>query len=189
MRFRTAIPVVFGLLVSMQCTSNQKSYNLTQPLLSSSIVTPGILHGEWEYCNSIWYSSEITFFDNGTFKFHDQGCYGQRFSQGQWSVNNGIAELTSFDSFKQNEEETKEYKSEKAESTKNPAHEIETRKIEYTLSKIKDIAPVFLPEPNDTVRVYLNKVQLQLRGDTLYYVGNKKFFEGAKFYRAEGKHY
>ena len=75
----------------------------TTEISSSSIEIPtkNLLTGKWKYSSSIWYSSELTIQDNGTFKFHDQGCYGQKFTEGHWVVNNGIIQLTSFDTFKE----------------------------------------------------------------------------------------
>ena len=88
-----------------QCNTKQDSNSETQILSpSTKTQTENPLTGEWKYSNSIWYSSELTLQDNGTFKFHDQGCYGQKFSQGQWTNNNGLIQLISFDTFKQKEQ-------------------------------------------------------------------------------------
>ena len=113
--------------------------------------------GEWKYINSIWYSSELTLQDNGTFKFHDQGCYGQKFSQGQWTNNNGIIQLTSFDTFKQ-KEHTETIKSTEVVDLKKPKRKLKKGEVEFTFVGFKDVPPPVMPGPNDTVRIYLDNV-------------------------------
>ncbi len=164
----------FGLLLLTHCSTNQDNKVVTQVSLSS-IKTQSMnpLTGKWKYENTIWYSSELILQDDGIFKFHDQGCYGQKFSQGQWTNNNGIIQLTSFDTFKQKEQ-----------SQANELSESE-KKYEH---KLKKFPPSLLLGPNDTVRIYLDKVQLQLKSDTLYCVGADKLPEGAKFYRTGNSH-
>jgi len=137
-----------------------------------------------EISNSIWYSSELTLQDNGTFKFHDQGCYGQKFSQGQWTNNNGIIQLTSFGTFKQ-KEQTEANKSNEVADQKKAKRKLKKGEVEYSFVGFKDVPPPVLPGPNDTVRIYLDKVQLHLRNDTLYCVGSDKLPEEAKFHRTK----
>ena len=132
---RNFILAFFGLFLLTQCNTKRE------------------LAGEWKYTNSIWYSSELTLQDNGTFQFHDQGCNAQKFSRGKWTNANGIIQLTSFDAFK-------------------PKEQIDA----------VDSFPVF-PGPNDTIRVYLDKIQLQLKNDTLYCISSNKLPEEAKFHR------
>jgi hypothetical protein len=162
-----------------------RSNSTTQILSTSAKTQPeNPLTGEWKYSNSIWYSSELTLQENGTFKFHDQGCYGQKFSQGQWSNNNGIIQLTSFDTFKQ-KEQTEPNKSNIVVDQKKPKRKLKKGEVEYTFVGFKDVPLPVMPGPYDTVRVYLDKIQLQLKRDTLYCVGPDKLPEGAKFYRTK----
>ena len=101
---RNFISASLGLFLLTQCNTKHDNNSATQILSpSTKTQTENPLTGEWKYSSSIWYSSELTLQDNGTFKFHDQGCYGQKFSQGQWTNNNGTILLTSFDTFKQKE--------------------------------------------------------------------------------------
>ncbi len=146
-----------------------------------------ILIGEWKYNNTIWYNSELTLQDNGTFKFHDQGCYGQRFSQGQWVNSNGTILLTSFDTFKQ-KEQTETKKSIEVADQKKTKRKFKKGETEYSFMSFKDVPPPVLPGPNDTIRVYLDKIQLQLRNDTLFCVGSNKLPEDAKFHRTKSNH-
>ena len=142
------------------------------------------LTGEWEYSYTMWYSSELTLQDNGTFKFHDQGCYGQKFSQGEWSYNNGIVQLTSFDTFKQTKQ-TEANKSNEVTNQKNASPKLKKGQVKYTIAESTELLTPAWPGPNDTIRIYLDKVQLQLRNDTLYCVGSDKLPEGAKFHRTK----
>ncbi|GAB2843107.1 hypothetical protein GCM10027043_52780 [Ferruginibacter profundus] len=128
----------------------------------------------------------MTLQENGTFKFHDQGCYGQRFSQGQWTNNNGIIQLTSFDAFKQ-KEQTESIKSTGVADQKKTKRKLKKGEVEIVFTGFKDVPPPVLPEPNDTVRIYLNKIQLRLSNDTLFCIGSDKLPEGAKFYRAKNR--
>ena len=182
---RNFISASLGLFLLTQCITKQDSNSETQ-ILSPSTKTQSenSLIGEWKYSNSIWYSSELTLQDNGTFKFHDQGCYGQKFSQGQWTNDNGIIQLTSFDTFKQNEQ-TEVNKSNEAADQKKEKRKLKKGEVEYTFVGFKDVPPPVIPGPNDTVRIYLDKVQLQLRNDTLYCVSSDKLPEEAKFHRTK----
>ena len=185
MTLRNFISASLALFLLTQCNSKTDSNSLTQ-ILSPSIKTQSKnpLTGEWKYSNNIWYSSELTLQDNGTFKFHDQGCYGQKFSQGEWSNNNGIIHLTSFDTFKQ-KEQFEANKSNEVIDQKKPSRKLKKGEVEYTFFGFKDVIPQAMPGPNDTVRIYLDKVRLQLRNDTLYCVGSDKLPESAKFHRTK----
>jgi hypothetical protein len=182
---RNFISASLGLFLLTQCNTKTDSVSVTQ-ILSPSTKTQSEnpLTGEWKYTNSIWYSSELTLQDNGTFKFHDQGCYGQKFSQGQWTNNNGIIQLTSFDTFKQ-KEQTETNKSEEVADQIKSKRKLKKGEVEYIFVGLKDIPPPVMPGPNDTVRIYLDKVQLQLRNYTLYCVGSDKLPEEAKFHRTK----
>ena len=126
----------------------------------------------------------MTLQNDGTFEFHDQGCYGQKFSQGHWTNNNGIILLTSFDTFKQ-KEQTETSKPIVVAEQKKIKHKIKKGEVEYSFVGFKDVPPPVLPGPNDTVRIYLDKVQLHLKNDTLYCVGSDKLPEEAKFHRTK----
>ena len=102
MTLRNFISASLGLSLLTQCNTKPDRDNVTQTQSPSpQEQTENSLAGKWEYKNTIWYHSELTLQDNGTFKFHDQGCYGQKFSQGRWTNTNGTILLTSFDTFKQ----------------------------------------------------------------------------------------
>ena len=182
---RNFISASLGLFLLTQCNTNQDSNSAEQDLLpSTKTQTKSPLTGEWKYSNSIWYSSELTLQDDGTFKFHDQGCYGQKFSQGQWTNNNGTILLTSFDTFKQ-KEQTDTIKPTEVADQKKTKHKLNKGEVEYSFVGIKDVPPPVLPGPNDTVRIYLHKIQLKLSNDTLYCVGSDKLPEEAKFHRTK----
>lgn len=168
-----------------QCNTKHDSNSATDTLSpSAKAQSKNPLIGEWKYSNSIWYSSDLTLHDNGDFTFHDQGCYGQRFSQGQWKINKGIIQLISFDTFKQ-KQQTEVDKSNHVIEQKRPTRKLKSGEVEYSFVGFKDIPPPILPGTNDTVRVYLDKVQLQLRADTLYCIGSNRLPEEAKFYRSK----
>jgi hypothetical protein len=182
---RNFISASFGLFLLTQCNTNHDSNSATQVLSpSAQRQTENPLTGEWKYSNSIWYSSELTLQDNGTFEFHDQGCYGQKFSQGLWTNNNGIIQLTSFDTFTQ-KEQLEVNKSNEVTDQKKAKGKLKKGEVEYTFVGFKDVPSPVMPGPNDTVRIYLDKVQLQLKNDTLYGVSANKLPEEAKFYRTK----
>jgi hypothetical protein len=142
------------------------------------------LVGEWKYNNTIWYSSELTLNNNGTFTFHDQGCNGQRFSQGQWTLIHNSISLTSFDNFKQ-KEQTEANSSNEVVEQKKPKRKLKKGEVEYSFVGFKDVPPAALPGPSDTILVYLDKLHLDVRSDTLYCVGSNKLPEGAQFRRTQ----
>ncbi len=182
---RNFISASLALFLLTQCNTKQDGNSATQNLSpSTKAQTENALSGEWKYSNSIWYSSELTLQDNGTFKFHDQDCYGQKFSQGQWTNNNGTIILTSFDTFKQKVQTDTIKSTEVADQNKT---KLKSKKgeAEIVFTGLKDVPPPVLPRPNDTVRIYLNKIQLRLSNDTLFCAGSDKLPEGAKFNRTE----
>lgn len=182
---RNFISASLGLFLLTQCNTKHDGNSATDTLSpSAKTQSKNLVTGEWKYTTSIWYSSELTLHDNGNFTFHDQGCYGQRFSQGQWTTNNGIIQLISFDTFKQ-KQQTEVDKSNQVIEQKKPSRKLKSGEVEYSFVGFKDVPPPILPGPNDTVRVFLDKVQLQLRTDTLYFVGSNKLPEEAKFYRSK----
>src|SRR5215211_621784 len=109
----------FGPFLLTQCNTKQDSDSETHTLLRSTRTpSENLMTGEWKHNNTVWYTSELTLQDNGTFKFHDQGCYGQKFSQGYWTNNNGTIVLASFDNFKQKEQAETNKRNESIEQKK-----------------------------------------------------------------------
>ena len=184
MALRNFISASLGLFLLTQCNTKTVSDSDAKFLsLSTKTLSANSLTGEWKYNNTIWYSSELSLQDNGTFTFHDQGCYGQKFSQGQWTNNNGIIILTSFDSFKQKEQ--RDTAITMTTTTRQAQSKLKNGKIEYSFIGFKAVSTPILTNPHDTVRVYFDKIQLQLQGDTLYCMGSNKLPEDAKFYRTK----
>jgi hypothetical protein len=84
-----------------ECDTKQSDNNTTEISIQPPLTQiQNKFTGEWKHDNTIWYTSELTIQDNGTFKFHNQGCYGKNFTEGQWTNNNGTIILSSFISFK-----------------------------------------------------------------------------------------
>lgn len=181
-KLRNFIKASFGLFLLTQC--NTKHNSLSIALLSGATKVDNLLAGEWEYSHTIWYTSELTFHNDGTFTYHDQSCTGQRFSQGHWTNANGSICLTSFNTFKQKEIVERTRKVEVTEQQK-PKRKLKKGKVEYSFVDFTETAVPGFPSANDTVRVYLNNIQLQLRNDTLYCISPNKLPEQAKFYRAK----
>lgn len=185
---RNYMMTLFGLFFLTQC--NTKEDNPTfAPTIALTKVDNNPLVGEWKYASTIWYSSELILHDNRTFTYHDQGCYGQRFSQGQWTRANGSISLTSFDTFKEKEQVEATKTAEATEQHKTEP-KLEKEKVEYSFVGFKETAAADFPSANDTIRVYLDNLQLQLRNDTLYCncIGSNKLPEEAKFYRTKNNH-
>jgi hypothetical protein len=67
---------------------------------------------------------------------------------------------------------------------------LEKAEAKYDFAGFKDFSAQAFPGPQDTVRIYLDKVQLELRSDTLYCVSSKKLPGEEKFYlRASSRLY
>jgi hypothetical protein len=180
---RNFISASFGLFLLTQCNTKKDNSTVTEILLpSAETLSEKLVTGEWKYSPSIWYSSELTLQDNGTFKFHDQGCYGQEFSQGKWANNDGTIVLTSFDTFKP-KRQTETNKPNETTARKKITWKSKDDKIEISIGDVKNISLPRLPGPSDTIRIYFDRVQLQFRSDTLYGIDNDQFFKEIKFYR------
>jgi hypothetical protein len=182
--FGNFISALVGLILLTQCKSKEYGDGRTR-VTPTAIVTKhkNRLIGEWRY-NLTFYSSELTLQDDGTFTFHDEGCLGQKFSHGQWINTDDLIFLTSFDDFKQ-KEQIKDIEPFKVIAQLKPKHKLKKGPVEYSFVGFKEISAPAFPGPHDTVRVYLDRVQLQLRNDTLYCVGSNKLPEEAKFYRTK----
>jgi hypothetical protein len=177
---RIYILTLLILFLLIQCNVNSDNRKESKHLSTAvPVKAANYIAGKWKYNYSIWYTSELILNNNGTFTFHDQGCTGQRFSQGRWTNIDDLVVLTSFESFQQKEHA----------DTANTITQLNVKrrskkgKVEYIFTGFKNQPMFNLPGPNDTVRVYLNHIQLQLRNDTLYCVGSNKLPEGAKLYR------
>ena len=178
---RNFIPVFLGLFLLTQCKNKKEQNDVAQILpASTKVQSKNPLAGEWKYSHSMWYASQLTLLDNGTFKFHDQGCFGQRFSEGQWATNDGTILLTSFDSFKQKDENEIKKSTESSEK-KETKRKLKKGEAELSLVGFGDVPRPVLRGPNDTVRVYLDRIELRLKNDTLFCVGINKLPEEAKF--------
>lgn len=178
---RNFIKASFGLFLLAQCNSKDK------PIVAHSIAVEKVdnpLVGEWKYNNTIWYSSELTFHNNGTFTYHDQSCHGQRFSQGQWTNVNGSISLTSFDTFIQ-KEVVKNTRTVVATEGRKLQRKLRKGEIEFSFVGFNQTTIPSLPTAGDTMRVYLDNIQLELRNDTLNCVSSNKMPEQAKFYRTK----
>lgn len=106
------------------------------------------------------------------------------FQKGQWTNSNGAILLTSFDTFKEREQ-TEIIKSTEVAGQNRTKRKLKKGEVEIVFTRFKDVPPPVLIGPNDTVRIYLNKIQLRLMNDTLFCVGSDKLPEGAKFYRTK----
>lgn len=171
-----------AMFLLTRCNNNELGDTASGNLVPIDKIQSGnSITGTWKYTYSIWYTSELMLEENGSFTFHDQGCTIQRFSKGLWTNTNGIIELTSFDSFKSNEDTaTKKFtQSTELKETKRKWKKEKTEFIFIDTSK----KTVFFRGPNDTTRVYFAKILLQLKGDTLFCISNNKLPEEATFYK------
>ena len=90
----------------------------------------------------------------------------------------------SFNAFKQKEQIEAANTLESTERHK-PRRKLKNGKIEYSFVGFKDTSTPLIPSATDTVRVYLDNIQLQLRNDTLYCVSSEKLPEDAKFHKTK----
>jgi hypothetical protein len=179
---RNFIMTAFGLFLLTQCNTKEDNSTVAPSIAVTKVDNP--LLGEWKYDNTIWYSSELTLHNDGTFTYHNQSCNGQRFSQGQWTSTNGSLSLTSFNAFKE-KEQVAAVKKVEIRQTNKPKRKLRHGVVEYSFVDFKVTTVPSLPTAGDTVRVYLDNIQLQLRNDTLYCIGSNKLPEDAKFYRTK----
>jgi len=185
---RLYILLPFGMLLFSDCSheeNNPPPIPFPFPPISKKVDISFV--GEWRYSNSMWYLSELSLKSNGTFTFHDQSCYGQKFSEGQWTNKDDLIFLTSFDEFKAREE---------VESVKPPLVRQEVKRIgmhkkgmdKYLFVGFKETTLQGFSGPNDTIPIFLNNVQLQLRNDTLYYVSANELPAGSGLFQVARQH-
>ena len=182
---RNFLNISFGLFLLTRCNIKDNNPTVTPSFPAERV--DNSLVGEWKYNNTIWYSSELTLCNDGTFIYHDQSCNGQRFSQGQWTNANGSTSLISFDAFKQKKqiEAINTYETTERHKSKR---KLKNGEVEYSFVGFKETIVLGLPSATDTIRVYLDNVQLKLRNDTLYCISLEKLPEEAKFHRTKNNH-
>jgi len=127
--------------------------------------------GEWKYDNTIWYSSELTIIANGSFIFHDHGCYGQNFTKGNWTVHADTLLLWSDASFKPKDNSQSIQQRSKAKKSDTS--------ILYV--GFEDDSLTKFSGPNDTSFVCFEKVAFKLNNDTLYYLGADELLKEHNF--------
>lgn len=177
---RNFISASLILCVLTQCSSDKGNIGETEiGPGSGNRANQNSVIGEWKHKSTIWYSSELILQENGNFRFHRQGCFGHNFSEGHWIQQNGRILLTSFPEFK--EEEGAERK--QVEEIKKEEDTLENAKATYTFIGTKTFKSFKIPGPNDTLRIYFDKVQLQLKNDTLCPVSTGHLAKKEKFYR------
>lgn len=173
------IVAITGLLLLTQCKTKENSNRSTSSAQNSHFTER--LAGEWIYNNTMWYSSELKLQNDGTFTFHDQGCYGQNFTEGQWTQDQDRIILSSYKTYMTPQKITP------VETvSKRVKRQYKNKKgvIEFTVEDLKEIAPPKFPGPHDTVPVYFDRVQLKLKGDTIYCADNNKIIAEHKFSRS-----
>jgi hypothetical protein len=157
--------VILNLLLLTNCSSSDDNKKLTEARFKRTSKN-NRLTGEWIY-NFPFFYSKLTLREDGTFKFHDQGHYGQNYTEGKWIENDNGVVLTSNESFI---------------SKIVPKRKI-TNKQNSNLRPTKVPAPADLPGPHDTIRVYFNRVAFYLNNDTLTSVGNNATNNSYQFVR------
>lgn len=171
MSFRNIMLATLGLLILTQCNTKQDKTKSTQflPFLTK-LQTQKSVFGKWRYNISMWYNATLTLYENGTFVFHDQGCFGQNFTKGTWAKNNEIIELSSYKDFQNENDSDVNISNEKLDKFQNE-------------NQLKKCPPPKFHKYEDTIRIYLDGVHLQLRNDSLFSVGTNKLPENPIFYR------
>ncbi len=150
----------------------------------------GLFKGEWVDNNVMIYTSELTLNNDGTFKFHDQGCTEQRYTEGRWLISNGGVVLSSFDKYKQVE---KVFAPNNTVFTPIHSKRKNKQNIQYVLDSRTDMhgslsittTPEFkIPGPNDTTNVYFDNIKLQWGFGGLFCFDKSSPLGGSKFTRA-----
>jgi len=184
-KFPKIMSVSLAVFLLTGCHNQENTAHLQQsPSAPKVVEIKNTLTGEWNYHNSLCYSSKLVLHKDGSFTFHDHGCYGQKFSEGKWTNRFGTIALASFDSFKLKKQDNAiepaaANKSDESNSKKKNS------KSEYSFIGLKKVTLPVFHGSNDTIPVYLDNVQLELRNDTLYCIGANKLPEEAKFYRSK----
>ena len=151
--------------------------NITIAMVSLLLLTQckHPLVGEWRDEHIFIYVAELTLKEDGTFRFHGEGCLLRHdFTEGYWKEDMGKIMLTSYDSYKPVEPVDTGHAVEIfTDSTRvdNLTLMIDTISINTALSRL------------DTFRMYFDKVQLYIKGDTLLGIDSSKSLWGYKFIR------
>jgi len=123
--------------------------------------------GEWSY-DFPFYSSELTIDNDGTFKFHDQGCTGHGYSEGKWTKYGSAILLTSFKKYSVNES-PRMIEVPSHRNSSSPKHKKAPGKTEFAIdSSLFDETVTYRFLGSDTTSVYFDNVLMILENDILY---------------------
>lgn len=181
-------PIVIGLIICftfLQCKTKQdraeKDIHSTDNVDTINFA-PTSIYGTWIY-EFPFYSSELTIKENGTFKFHEQGCTGHGYSEGVWSATKHTITFSSNRSLKKEDTfsidtfkttiKDHNLKSSLGSNGSSDSLSISTafgfRDINYNL-----IFP-------DTIYRYFDKEKFELLNDTLFRLNKNGLKTDAKF--------
>ena len=173
---------IFLLLTICNCNRLQENNcdeNIPIQLHKMQIQTRFL--GEWKYYNSIWYSSQIDIKDNGTFVFYDHSCSGQNFTKGDWKLYGDTIVLSSYEVFRHIEEIDDASMSYKKNVEIVLLTKINKNKYIFTGLKKENVTPK-ITFPNDTIKIYFEKVLLCLKKDTLFCLDTYILIKRCNFY-------
>lgn len=184
MTIRHIILSAIGLFLTTGCQTKHNSDKSDQTSNSSNQSKPAnhSLSGKWIDNNIAWYIATLTLNDDGTFSFHDQGHYGQNFTEGKWIETSGTITLKSFRNFQ------KDIKINHAGSKKVYMHgttPISKKDKEYNSIPLTKVPPPTIPGTKDTIRIFFDNIQLKLQNDTLHSIGVNKLGEASEFHKIQ----
>jgi hypothetical protein len=180
---KTSHSSIFFILTSLllvQCKPKQTDNQQASLLPSQDKIKTGP-SGAWINNSTLFYTSQLMLQENGVFTFHDQGCVVQNFTEGYWAINGRDITLTSFDKYKPVEKHSIESARiiKIAKKRGNP----KKGSFEYSLLRLDTVAAQKFSGPNDTTKIYFDRVQMRFYKDTLFNVDQNKYIGDNKFIR------
>ena len=164
------IPIILGSFCLMQCADRQNDIPLPQTTFNLKLPArlPSVsLLGKWTYSFPFYYS-ELTINGDGTFKFYDEGCTRNDYTEGKWAYNGKTISLTSSKEYAIDTAPEPVQISPPVKKSKS-TRKIRPGKLVYTFdtSFLNRPHPP-LPGPGDTAKIYFDKVQLVYLGNSLF---------------------
>lgn len=132
------------------------------PTFASSAIGTYSIFGTWKY-EFPFYSSELVINRDSTFQYTSKGCTQKQYTAGKWAQNGPYIFLKSYDAYNRNKVKQIEINF----NSKTTKRKGKPGSLIYLINP-EVVAETIAFSPNDTTKIYFEKLALRIEYDTLF---------------------